>query len=115
LGISLGVALVGSIAAAVYRGAMAQSLPAGLPPEVRTAAGDTIAGAVEAASRLPLDVADTVVAAARAAFTSGLNLGALAAAGIAAVAAVLAATQLRHVPPTGSVPAGSKPAREREG
>jgi DHA2 family multidrug resistance protein-like MFS transporter len=115
LGISLGVALVGSIAAAVYRSAMAQSLPAGLPPEVRTAAGDTIAGAVEAASRLPLDVAGTVVAAARAAFTSGLNLGALAAAGIAAVAAALAATQLRHVPPTGSVPAGAKPAPKREG
>ena len=38
---------------------------------------------------------------ARAAFTSGLNLGALIAAVIAAVGAILAATRLRHVPPTG--------------
>jgi DHA2 family multidrug resistance protein-like MFS transporter len=105
LGISLGVALVGSIAVAVYRGAMAGSLPAGLPPEVGNAAGDSIAGALEAASRLPVDAAGAVVAAARAAFTSGLNVGALTAAGIAAAAAVLAATQLRHVPATGSVPA----------
>jgi MFS transporter, DHA2 family, multidrug resistance protein len=115
LGISLGVALVGSIAVAVYRSAMAQSLPAGLPPEVSTAAGDTIAGAMEAASRLPVDVAGTVVAAARAAFTSGLNLGALTAAGIAAVAAVLAATQLRHVPPTGLQLVSSEPASQQEG
>jgi DHA2 family multidrug resistance protein-like MFS transporter len=115
LGISLGVALVGSIAVAVYRSAMAQSLPAGLPPEVSTAAGDTIAGALEAASRLPVDVAGTVVAAARAAFTSGLNLGALTAAGIAAVAAILAATQLRHVPRTGLQPANSEPASQQEG
>ncbi len=110
LGISLGVAFVGSIAVAVYRSAMAQSLPGGLPPEISTAAGNTIAGATEAASRLPVDVAGTVVAAARTAFTSGLNLGALTAAGIAAVAAVLAATQLRRVPPTGSQPASSEPA-----
>jgi MFS transporter, DHA2 family, multidrug resistance protein len=114
LGISLGVAVIGSIGAAVYRGAMAQSMPAGLPPEVSTSAGDTIAGAVEVAGRLPADVAGEVVAAARTAFTSGLNVGAVTAAGIAAVAAVLAATQLRHVAPTGSpVPTGGAPANRK--
>jgi MFS transporter, DHA2 family, multidrug resistance protein len=114
LGISLGVAVIGSIAVAVYRSAMAQSLPGGLPPEVSAAAGDTIAGAVEVAGRLPADVADAVVAAARAAFTSGLNVGALTAAGIAAVAAVLAATQLRHIAPTGSPAATSAAPANRE-
>jgi DHA2 family multidrug resistance protein-like MFS transporter len=115
LGISLGVAVIGSIAVAVYRSAMASSLPTGLPAEVRAAASDTIAGAVEAASRLPADAAAAVIAAARTAFTSGLNVGALTAAGIAAVAAVLAATQLRHVAPIGSpastsgAPANGKP------
>jgi DHA2 family multidrug resistance protein-like MFS transporter len=114
LGISLGVAVIGSIAVAVYRSAMAQSLPGGLPPEVSAAAGDTIAGAVEVAGRLPADVADAVAASARAAFTSGLNVGALTAAGIAAVAAVLAATQLRHIAPTGSPAATNAGPANRE-
>ena len=115
LGISLGVALIGSIALAGYRSAMDRSLPAGLPPEVSTAAGDTIAGAVGAASRLPAEVGGAVLETARAAFTTGLNLGALTAAGIAAVAAVLSATQLRHVHPTGSVPVEPEPAPLKEG
>jgi DHA2 family multidrug resistance protein-like MFS transporter len=48
-----------------------------------------------------------LVDAARSAFTSGLHLGAFTAAGIAAVAAVLAVTRLRHIPPTGT-PAGAE-------
>jgi DHA2 family multidrug resistance protein-like MFS transporter len=108
LGISLGVAIIGSIAIATYRGAMDGALPPGLPSQVAATATDTIAGAVTAAGDLPAELGATLLETARAAFTSGLNLGALTAAGVAAVAAVLAATQLRHVPPTGSVPAGSE-------
>ena len=115
LGISLGVAIIGSIAVAGYRSAMAQSLPAGLPPEVGGTASDTIAGAVAAAGGLPADLGQAVVSAARAAFTTGLHLGALTAAVIAAVAAVLAATQLRHVPPTGSTaPVTAEPASQQQ-
>ncbi len=109
LGISLGVAVIGSIAVAGYRSAMAESLPAGLPPEVAIAAGETLAGAMAAADLLPGGAAEALVETARSAFTGGLHLGAFTAAGIAAVAAVLAATQLRHIPPTGA-PVVSEPA-----
>jgi DHA2 family multidrug resistance protein-like MFS transporter len=107
LGISLGVAIIGSIAAATYRNRV--DLPAGLPADAATAAGDTLDGAVAAAPTLPAEVGAAVLEQARAAFTSGLNLGAGIAAVIAATAAILAVTRLRHVRPTGSTPA--EPAR----
>jgi DHA2 family multidrug resistance protein-like MFS transporter len=109
LGISLGVALIGSIAAATYRGTMADSLPAGLAPDVRASAEDTIDAAVAVAAQLPVELTAPVLDAARASFTSGLNVGALVAAVIAAAAAVIALVQLRHVPPTGTHPGGSAP------
>jgi DHA2 family multidrug resistance protein-like MFS transporter len=106
LGISLGIAVVGSIGVAVYRSQI--ELPAGLRAEVGAAAGDTLDGAVAAAGQLPAESAAAVLTAAREAFTSGLHAAAYAAAVIAAIAAILAATRLRHVPPTG------KPAAESE-
>ena len=106
------MAIVGSIAAATYRGQIDGSLPQGLPADVRTAAADTLGGAVAAAAQLPDEVGAAVLDAARAAFTSGLNLGAATAAVIAAFASVLAATRLRHVPPTGS--ASAEPAAASE-
>ncbi|HEX6327476.1 MAG TPA: MFS transporter [Jiangellaceae bacterium] len=113
LGISLGVAIVGSIAAATYRDQIDGSLPRGLPADVGTAAADTLDGAVAVAAQLPTDAGAAVLDAARAAFTSGLNLGAAAAAAIAAFAAILAATRLRHVPPTGPAPAEPATASEQ--
>jgi DHA2 family multidrug resistance protein-like MFS transporter len=76
-------------------------LPGGLPADVAASARESLDGAVSAAHGLPADVAATVLEPARAAFTSGLNLSAVIAAVVAAVGAVLAATRLRHVPPTG--------------
>jgi DHA2 family multidrug resistance protein-like MFS transporter len=112
LGISFGVAIVGSIAAATYRDQIDGSLPQGLPADVRTTAADTLDGAVGVAAQLPSDAGAAVLDAARAAFTSGLNLGAATAAAIAAFAAILAASRLRHVPPTGSAPAEPATASE---
>jgi DHA2 family multidrug resistance protein-like MFS transporter len=94
LGLSLGVALIGSIGVATYRNDIA--LPSGLPAGVEASARESLDGAVSAAQGMP-----SVLEPARDAFTSGLNLGALVAAVIAAIGAVLAATRLRHVPPTG--------------
>ncbi|ROP37264.1 MFS transporter [Saccharothrix texasensis] len=102
LGISLGVALVGSVGVATYRNEIDGTLPADLPAEASSAARDSIDGAVAAAGQLPGDAASSLLDAARAAFTSGLNLAAIVAAVIAAVAAVIAATRLKHVPPTGA-------------
>jgi DHA2 family multidrug resistance protein-like MFS transporter len=103
LGISLGVALIGSIGVAIYRGEIA--LPHNLPPGAAAAAGDSLDGAVSVAKALPADLGAAVLEPARAAFTSGLNVGALIAAVIAAAGAILAAVRLRHVPPTGAATA----------
>jgi MFS transporter, DHA2 family, multidrug resistance protein len=101
LGISLGIAIIGSIGAAVYRSQADAALPAGLPPEAATASRDSLDGAVTAAQTLPGELAAAVLAPARAAFADGLNTAAVIAATIAAGAAVLALRRLGHVPPTG--------------
>jgi DHA2 family multidrug resistance protein-like MFS transporter len=102
LGISLGIALIGSIGVAVYRGEIADTLPGGLPADAAASAKDSLDGAVHAASGLSPDLAASVLEPARAAFTSGLNLGALVAAVIAAAGSILAFARLRQVPPTGA-------------
>jgi DHA2 family multidrug resistance protein-like MFS transporter len=114
LGISLGIALIGSIGVASYRNEIEGTLPAGLPADVAAAARDSIDGAVAAAGQLSTDLGATVLEPARAAFTSGLNVGALIAAVVAGLGAVLAATRLRHVPPTGSAPAAESASAEVE-
>ncbi|WP_119730905.1 MFS transporter [Thermomonospora amylolytica] len=96
---ALGLAVFGSIAAAVYRAEM--DAPAGVPAEAEQAARDTLGGAAEAASRLPGGLGDALLATAREAFTGGLHLAAAAAAVLVAVAAVLTAVLLRGVPATG--------------
>ncbi|MGH3875448.1 MAG: MFS transporter [Actinophytocola sp.] len=106
LGISLGVALLGSIGIAAYRSEIDGTLPSGLPAEAAASAKDSMDGAVAAAGALPADLSAAVLEPARAAFTSGLNLAAIVAAVIAAAGAILAAVRLRHVPPTGSAKAG---------
>jgi DHA2 family multidrug resistance protein-like MFS transporter len=106
LGLSLGVALIGSVGVAAYRSEI--DLPGNVPADVAAAARDSIDGAVSAASGLSPELASAVLEPARAAFTSGLNLGAVIAAVIAAVGAVLAATRLRHVPPTGAAAAAEE-------
>lgn len=110
LGISLGVAIIGSIGVAVYRGEIADTLPAGLPAQAADAARENLDGASAAAAQLPGGVGDSLLQAARDGFTSGLNVGAAVAAAIALAAAILAAVSLRHVPPTGA----AQPSTESE-
>ncbi|GAA4325861.1 MFS transporter [Pigmentiphaga soli] len=93
---ALGIAVFGSIVTASYRAAVADTLPAGLPPEAAAAARDTLAGAAEAASRLPPHSGEAVLTAARAAFTHAFELMS-ALCGLAALAAaVFAALLLRR-------------------
>ncbi len=96
LGVSLGIAIMGSIGTAVYHAVV----PSGVPTE----AADSLSGALNVASTLPLDAGNSLVESARAAFTSGLNIAAVVAAVLVAGAALLAVTLLRHLPPT-TVPA----------
>ncbi|WP_030680943.1 MFS transporter [Streptomyces sp. NRRL B-1347] len=83
LGAALGIALLGSIVTGVYRDFTA---PAGTPPDVASAAHESLGGAVEASAGLPKGTAEPLVSAAQEAFVDGLRL----AAGVGA--AVLLAT-----------------------
>ncbi len=104
LGISLGVAVIGSIGVAAYRAQALASLPAGLPADAAAAASEGIDSAVSTAQQLPAELGQSVLTAAQDAFTSGLNTAAAVSVGIAALAAIIAATRLRHIRPTSNNP-----------
>lgn len=97
-GISLGIAIIGSIGAVVYRAQAGTALPGGLPPEVAAAGRDSLSGAVPAAQGLPGELATAVLGPAPVAFADGLHVAAVVA---AAGAAVVALRHLRQIPPTG--------------
>jgi len=103
LGGALGIAVLGAIGTAVYRGQVADAVPAGTPPGVATAARDTLGGAVAAGHELPDRLAADLVDAAREAFTQGLQLAAILSAAVAIGAAVIAAAMLQRARP-GSAP-----------
>jgi DHA2 family multidrug resistance protein-like MFS transporter len=97
LGGALGIAVLGSIGVAVYRGRVADAVPAGVPPEDADAARDTLGGAVDAAERLPDQLGATLLDTARDAFTQGLQVVAVSSAAVTLVVAVLVALLLRRV------------------
>lgn len=100
LGIALGIALMGSVAAANYRTDVA--LPAGLPGEAADQARESIAGAASAANGLPTPVAAEVLNAARAAFTDSLHTVSLVNAVLFLAVATLVLVTLRHAPAMGA-------------
>jgi DHA2 family multidrug resistance protein-like MFS transporter len=97
LGGALGIAIMGSIGAVVFRTRMADSLPAGIPAEAADAAEDTLGGAIAIAQTLPEAVGAGLVAAAQFAFVDAIHVVAAVAAVGAAVTAVIAAVALRTV------------------
>jgi MFS transporter, DHA2 family, multidrug resistance protein len=99
LGLALGVALLGSLGTAVYRGQVAATLPAGLPAELATAVHDTLAAATAAAGQLQGQLAIALLGAARAAFTSGPHAVAGVSAAIAAAYAAVVMVLFRRVRP----------------
>jgi len=100
LGGALGIAILGSIGVAIYRAGVADNLPAGVPSQASAAARDTLGGAVGAAQQLPADLGGALLAAAREAFTTGLQVTAGISAVVAVGIAVLATVMLRGVPTT---------------
>jgi DHA2 family multidrug resistance protein-like MFS transporter len=97
---ALGIAVLGSIGIAIYRGQMAHALPAGVPPQAAAAARDTLGGAVAAAGQLPDQLGQALLGAARQAFTQGLHLAFAISAAAAVAVAVLAAVLLRRLRPS---------------
>ena len=86
LGGALGIAVLGTLATAVYRGAMQDA-----PAEAR----ETLGGAVAAADRLPPGLRGGVLDPAREAFTQALHAGAAVGGALVAAAALLVASRLR--------------------
>ncbi|MEV0373180.1 MFS transporter [Streptomyces sp. NPDC050636] len=104
LGGALGMAILGSIGGAVYRGDIDGALPTGLPVEAADAARETLAGAAAVAGQLPGRAGEALLTAARAAFTEGLHVAVVGAAGVMALGAVLAVGLLRGVHPPAPEP-----------
>ncbi|MGH7005055.1 MAG: MFS transporter, partial [Alphaproteobacteria bacterium] len=92
---ALGIAVLGSVVTAVYRGVMADAVPPGVPAAVSAAARDTLGGAVAAVGQMPGQSGADLLAAAREAFTQSLELTAAICAAIAVMTAMLVATLLR--------------------
>jgi DHA2 family multidrug resistance protein-like MFS transporter len=108
LGGALGVAILGSIGAAIYRHDLADDAPAA-PRLERSREG--LAGAVELGRSLPAELREDVIAAANGAFAHGLHLGALGAASMAAVLAALASVVLHGSGASAAVRSETAPAR----
>jgi DHA2 family multidrug resistance protein-like MFS transporter len=93
---ALGMAVLGSILAAIYHAQVAGLLPAGLSPDALAEAEQTLAGAVSVAAQAPGPVGDAVLLAGRTAYVTALNGASLVAAGVLVVAAVVTLTLLRE-------------------
>ncbi len=96
IGGALGIAVLGSVTTAVYRGDL--KLPAGLPADITAQARDTLGGALQAAAALPGDAAGAVIRTARDSFVHGIQVTGLAGSAILVCLAVAALFALRGVP-----------------
>jgi DHA2 family multidrug resistance protein-like MFS transporter len=97
LGGALGVAILGSIGIAVYRGDVAADAPSTLTSAQLGTAEVGLPGAVAVGGKLPGRLGADVVEVGRTAFTHALQLGALSAAIIAAVLAAGSVFSLRGI------------------
>src|SRR6185369_3241411 len=95
LGAALGVGVLGSIGGLVYRTLLAPHLPSTLSSTAALAARSTLGGALNVAATLPGAERASLIRASRVAFTSGLEVTAGIAAGIALVLALGSALMLR--------------------
>ncbi len=96
LGGALGIAILGSIGVAIYRGELADRLPATVPAAAAEAARDTLGAAVAVAGHLPDALAASVLTTARDAFVHGMQLTSAMASVVALGLAVLALLLFRR-------------------
>jgi DHA2 family multidrug resistance protein-like MFS transporter len=96
LGAALGIAIIGSIAAAAYRNHMIAAIGSSGVPAVAAHAHSTLAVAVAAAREIGGAAGVTVLNAARASFTAALSLAALLSAIAISVISVISALVLRR-------------------
>jgi MFS transporter, DHA2 family, multidrug resistance protein len=98
-GVALGIAVFGSLGAAIYRLQMADALPPGISQPMAVAAQESLAGAVSSAAQLRPPLGPEVLGAARDAFTTAVDTVALVGAVLFVTLAIIAAVALRHVRP----------------
>jgi DHA2 family multidrug resistance protein-like MFS transporter len=102
LGGALGIAVLGSIGVAIYRGEIADHVPPAVPAEAEQAARDTLGSAVAVAQQLPDGLGTALLDTAREAFVHGMQLSSAIAAVVAVGLAILALVMLRsHDRPAG--------------
>ncbi len=93
LGLAVGIAILGSLATAVYRSYMTDQVPAAASASIQLAVSDSLAASISVAHALPAGLLEQ----AQAAFMAGFNVAAVVSAVGIACLAVLAAIKLRHV------------------
>jgi DHA2 family multidrug resistance protein-like MFS transporter len=101
LGGALGIAIMGSIGVAIYRGELADRLPAGLPDAAAAAARDTLGSAVAVAGQLSGQLGSAVLGAAREAFVAGMQVSSAVAAIVGVGLTILTLVVLRDEPAAG--------------
>ncbi len=94
---ALGIAILGSLGAAIYRNEMSGSIPAGVPAESGETSRSTLGGAVSAAEELPGALGDQLLATARDAFSQSFEVVAIVSAVLLTLAAVTVGLRLRNV------------------
>ncbi|MAU02029.1 MAG: MFS transporter [Anaerolineaceae bacterium] len=97
LGGALGIAVLGSLATAVYRTQVTANLPPTISAEMAHAVRETLGGAVAAAGQLSGPLGPALLEAANNAFVSGLQVISLIGAVVMLGLALLTVTMLRHV------------------
>jgi MFS transporter, DHA2 family, multidrug resistance protein len=85
LGGALGIAVLGSIGAAIYRGQLADHAPAAVPAYAVADAQDTLGGAVVVATELPTPLGQALRAVAFEAFVHGMQLVSMLTVGVTVV------------------------------
>ncbi|MFD7661602.1 MFS transporter [Streptomyces sp. NPDC059788] len=95
LGGALGMAILGTLGNAVYRGGIDDAVLEGLPAGAADTVRETLAGAAAVAGELPGRAGEALLSAARTAFLGGLYTAMLGAAGVMALGALLTALLLR--------------------
>ncbi|MGW1048394.1 MFS transporter [Streptomyces sp. NPDC002521] len=105
LGGAIGMAILGSIGAAIYHHQMSDARVPGAPTTALKAARDTLGGARAVAAQLPGHTGSDLLAAGQRAFTHGMNAAAIVAGCVVIVTALFTARLLRGLPITTAVDA----------
>jgi DHA2 family multidrug resistance protein-like MFS transporter len=108
----MGMALLGSVGAAVYHHKMSGVAVPGLPADAASAAHETVGGAAAVARSLPGTAGHALLTTARDAFTSGMHDAALAGAAILVLTAVFALRAMRNEPVLPAAPKKEKAAKK---